>query len=279
MAIWQADLQRLPSGDQAGRPVWELRVCDAEGEWCDRQRCAQADLTVAWLQERLATLMAQQGQPSRLQVFRPQSLALLQQAAAAHSLTVEPHRQPRALKRWLQDLRSEFSGDFDPLAVDKSPPQPLPEHLLGDRWRFASLTAGELEAAFAGRPIPIQELAPERQPLRLGLASNQPIPGVVIDGGRQSMALARWLAQQHPAFLNYVAGSPDGLLLEAGLGDRWVLFTFEDPEVKAAAQRFLQAQQAARGLHFLVVRPDDSGMTLSGVWLLQTDDGAYSQLS
>jgi hypothetical protein len=275
MTIWQVDLQRLPSSDRAGRPLWELRVCEAQGNWCDRQRCAQPDLTVAWLQGQLAAWQVNHDPPQKLQVFRPQCLSLIQQAAAADALTVEPCRQPLALQRWLYSLRAEFSGDFDPLAIEKSPPEPLPERLLGERWRFASLSAAELELAFVGRPIPVQDISPHRLPLQLGLASHQLIPGVVIDGGRQAMVLARWLAQRQPAFLSYVAGAPDGLILDAGLGDRWVLFTFEDPEVQAAALRFQQAQQAAQGLHFLVVRPDDSGMTTSGVWLLQTDEGGY----
>jgi hypothetical protein len=60
-------------------------------------------------------------------------------------------------------------------------------------------------------------------------------------------------------------------MLEAGLVDRWVLTTFSDPEVNTAAQSFQQRQQAALGLHFLLVQPDDSGMTYSGFWLLRAD--------
>jgi hypothetical protein len=69
--------------------------------------------------------------------------------------------------------------------------------------------------------------------------------------------------------LNYIPGDPDGLILEAGLADRWVVATFSDPEVAAAAQAFRSRQQANRGLHFLLVQPDDSGMTYSGFWLLR----------
>ncbi|HEY9750428.1 MAG TPA: Tab2 family RNA-binding protein, partial [Allocoleopsis sp.] len=54
--------------------------------------------------------------------------------------------------------------------------------------------------------------------------------------------------------------------------DRWVLATFEDAEVRAAAQAYEQRKQAAQGLHFLLVQPDDSGMTYSGFWLLQPVD-------
>jgi hypothetical protein len=105
--------------------------------------------------------------------------------------------------------------------------------------------------------------------LALGLASATAIPGVIIDGGQRSLALAQWLASQSPVTLTAIAGEPDGLILEAGLCDRWILATYEDPQVKMAAKTFMQRQQAAKGLHFLLVRPDDSGMTYTGLWLLR----------
>jgi hypothetical protein len=82
------------------------------------------------------------------------------------------------------------------------------------------------------------------------------------------MQLARWLHNVQPVALNYIAGAPDGLILEAGLVERWVVATFEDKEVATAAQTYEQRKQLSRGLHFLLVQPDDSGMTYTGFWLL-----------
>jgi hypothetical protein len=93
----------------------------------------------------------------------------------------------------------------------------------------------------------------------------------VIYGGRQSLRLARWLQEARPVMLNYVAGTPSGLVLEAGLIERWIVATFEDQEVMAAAQAYEQRKQLSQGLHFLLVQPDDSGMTYSGFWLLRQD--------
>lgn len=109
-------------------------------------------------------------------------------------------------------------------------------------------------------------------PINLGLASTLPVPGVIIYGGRQSMLLARCLQQTHPVSLNYLAGAPDGLVLEAGLVDRWIVATFEDQQVAAAAKLYEQRKKQCQGLHFLLVQPDDSGMTDTGFWLLQDYD-------
>lgn len=86
------------------------------------------------------------------------------------------------------------------------------------------------------------------------------------------MPLARWLQQVQPYALNYIPGQPDGLILEAGLVDRWVLTTFEDQEMIQAARTFRERQAAAQGLHFLLIQPDNSGMTYSGFWLLKTEE-------
>lgn len=162
-----------------------------------------------------------------------------------------------------------MSANHDSNHTLLNPPVPVPEALWGDRWRFASLAAGEFLEMFADRPIPVMQLPEALDPLKLGLASSQMIPGVVIDGGRKSMLLVRWLVDAKPIALNYVPGELDGLILRAGERDRYIVSTVQDVEVRSAGETFMQRKQAAKGLHFLLVQPDDSGMTYTGLWLLQ----------
>ena len=176
-----------------------------------------------------------------IQVFRPQSLGLIEAAGKVLGVKVEATRRTAALKVLLQQRAKEYSSmpnytgeTYSPNRPRLPPPVPLPENLWGDGWRFASLPAGDIEDAFQGRPLPILEMPELLLPLNLGFASTVPVPGVVIDGGRQSMRLAKWLQDAKPLALNYIPGEPDGLILEAGLVDRWVVATFEDSEVKAA---------------------------------------------
>ncbi len=164
-----------------------------------------------------------------------------------------------------------YTGTQSP--IDKPPPKPLPENLWGEQWRFATLPAGEIEEAFAFRPIPILQMPEFLLPINLGLASTVAVPGVIIYGGRQSMRLARWLDEANPVSLNYIIGKPAGLVLEAGLVDRWIVATFEDKEVANAAQAYEQRKQLSQGLHFLLIQPDDSGVTSSGFWLLRREEG------
>jgi hypothetical protein len=152
----------------------------------------------------------------------------------------------------------------------RNPPQPLPDNLWGDQWRFASIRSSNLVESISNRTIPIVQMPEVLYPLSLGVASTAQIPGVIIDGGRRSMQLARWIQANDPRSMNAIAGSPDGLILYAGEVDRWILATFEDSEIRSAAQLFEQRKKESQQLHFLLIEPDDSGMTYTGFWLLKS---------
>lgn len=277
MKIWQADFYRRPLKDSTGKPLWELLLCNETRQIEFVAMCSQSQANSSWLVEQLqqATLTEK---PDKIQVFRPQSLSLIEIAGQKLGITVEPNRQTATLKQWLIERSKQYSSfenytaePYEPVTLDKPPPLPLPEELWGDRWRFASLSAGNLQEAFAERPIPILQIPESFLPFNLGLASVVPIPGIIIDGGRKSMRLARWLEEIQPFSLNYIPGSPDGLILEVGLIDRWVVATFEDAEMANSAKNFEVKKQLAKGLHFLLVQPDDTGMTFSGFWLLKAE--------
>ncbi|BCL38234.1 Tab2/Atab2 family RNA-binding protein [Nostoc sp. MS1] len=259
--VWQADFYRSPLQDADGKVLWELLICNATRSFAYTATCPQSAANSSWLTEQFQ-LAAGEQLPDVIQVFRPQSLSLIEAAGRNLGIKVEPQRQTLALKQWLSEKQY-------PISVDKPPPTPLPDNLWGDEWRFASIQAGDIVEMFSDRPIPILSLPEALEPLNLGLASTIAIPGVVIYGGKRSLNLARWIAQARPVELNYIAGAPDGLVLEASLVDRWILVTFEDAEVSAAAKVYEQRKQQSKGLHFLLVQPDDSGITYTGFWLLQ----------
>ncbi|MDY6782461.1 MAG: Tab2/Atab2 family RNA-binding protein [Cyanobacteriota bacterium] len=266
--IWQADFYKRPQNDARGATLWELVVCDRAGILLDAIAIPQHQANADWLASQLQRI-AGGTLPQVIQVFRPQSLGLLTAAAAKLNVRVEVTRRTTALKSILQQRWGE-----EAIALEKPPPQALPDYLWGDQWRFATLPAGEVVETFRDRPIPILDLPDDLHPLNLDLASTTPIPGVIIYGGRQSMRLARWLQDARPVALQSiptVVGESGGLVLEAGLVDRWIAITYEDAEVARSATRFHDRQKAARGLHFLLVQPDDSGMTDTGFWLLKLD--------
>jgi RNA-binding protein Tab2/Atab2 len=273
MTTWQIDFYRRPLKDESDRTLWELVICDKSLERIYIEFCPQSDANSDWLGQQLQQANVAQG--DRLQLFRPECQSLLEAAGNQLKIPVEATRRTIALKKLLQKRATEYpkmsqyTGEaYQPISVYRPAPIPIPEEIWGDRWRFATLPAGNLDALIQ-KPIPVRSIPDILLPFNLGLASTQPIPGIVIDGGRQSMQLARWLRSVNPVAIDYIAGDPDGLILESGLVDRWVLATFVDRDVATAARTYQQRLSQSKGLHFLLVQPDDSGMTYSGFWLLQ----------
>lgn len=147
------------------------------------------------------------------------------------------------------------------------PPQPLPESLWGETWKFVTLSVADLEQGLLQRPIPIMGVA--GHPSELGMAPSDRIPGVIIEAGRRSLKLAQWIQGQQPRYLASVIADLNGLLLNTADQQRWILMTYQDAEMAEAAKTFEAQKLQVKGLHFLLIQPDDSGMTHSGVWVLQ----------
>jgi RNA-binding protein Tab2/Atab2 len=267
MIIWQVDFYKSSHSD-----LWQLLLCDPLGNLVYENLCPQSAANVDWLVTQLRSLGKT---PARLQIFRPQSAGLLTLAAEKLAWPVELTRHVRALKSLLQERGIS-------LALDRPPPQALPDHLLGQEWRFARISAGDLSQFWSDRPLPIRSIPDAFHPLALGLASTTPIPGIVLDGGRKSMVLARWIEAHHPVSIAHLPAETDlsgGLILESGLVDRTILATYEDPEVRRAASDYEKRLQTSLGLHFFLIQPDNSGHTFTAFWLLrqeeQSDPGAH----
>ncbi|MFM2305107.1 MAG: hypothetical protein RLZZ135_2519 [Cyanobacteriota bacterium] len=269
MTIWQADISSRPHQNDRGEILWELVICDANGGWYHTAICPQVQVNSEWIAAQIK-LAATDNLPTVIQVFRPQSWGLIQMAGQKLGIEIVATRRTIALKKLLQQQTESYSnGNYQPLAIESPPPLPIPEILMGDKWQFVTLTAKELVADFNDRPIPIVSMPDYLLPPHWGLGANVAIPGVIIYGGKQSMRLARWIAETEPVSLDYLGDDPGGLVLDAGLADRWVMVTFNDPEVSRAAKLYEARKKLVHGLHFLLITPDNSGITDSGIWLLQ----------
>lgn len=277
---WQLDFYRRPLQDEQGNPLWELLICSEDMSFTYGEFCPQSAAGAPWLREQLQKANVKAGGwPTHINIFRPQAISLVEVACRELPVKVQPHRDVPAIKQWLHqraawypNLEGYTADPYHPTVLERPAPVPLADHLMGESWQFAAVSPNDLQR-LTGEPIPIQSIPSENMPLTLGVASTTAIPGVIIDGGRQSMRLAQWLQSARPVMLQYIAGAPDGLLLEAGLADRWIMATFEDKAVAEAARTFTERKLAAQGLHFLLVRPDDSGMTYTGLWLLRSTPG------
>ena len=276
VTVWQVDFDRRPLKNTEDYPLWELTIYDPQTQMACHRLCPEPQVSPDWLADQLQELFTlMRPQPSHFQVFRPRTLTFMQEVGECLNIPVEATRQTMGLKQVLKmrvetyAQMPEFTGQsYDPLAIEPLPPQPMPENLWGERWQFVTLAASELESVLLQRPIPIQGIPPQLLPSQLGLATGTKIPGVLINGGRRTMQLAQWLQQHQPASMQTIQAELSGLILSAGLHERHILATYGDPDIISAAQEFEQGKQESQGLHFLLVTPDDSGVTYTGVWLL-----------
>ena len=274
---WQLDFYRRPLQDDSGKPLWELLICNESMSFTYAQFCPQAEANAVWVRSQLQIAQTKAGGwPPYISIFRPQTVSLVEVACRELPTDVRPKRDLSTLKQWLKSRAAWYNNlpnhtrePYDPLAIDRPAPIPIADALMGDRWQFAAISPSELKRLVQA-PIPILDIPKGLSPVTLGLPSTILIPGVIIDGGRQSMRLAQWLQAETPVMLQYIPGPPDGLLLEAGLANRWIMATFQDEDVAGAARTFTERKLTAKGLHFLLIRPDDSGMTYTGLWLLQS---------
>jgi hypothetical protein len=271
MKTWQIDFYKHTRKDETGNPIWELLICSPQGDIIHEANCPQSQANSDWLVAQLQQI-SKENLPNIILAFRPQTVSLLSTVTEKLGIKIDANRRTNALKA---ELKKRFINEnYDPVKLEKLPPQALPENVWGDEWRFVSLSAGDLIDYFSDRPIPIVDMPESFYPINLGIASDVSIPGTIFYGGRKSMILARWLQEVKPFSLTYIPtelGKSGGLVLESGLCDRWIVATFEDEEVAQAAHNYEQRKQASLGLHFLVVQPDDSGMTYSGFWLLKDE--------
>lgn len=274
MTIWQADFYHLPATPIQETRQWELLICNGDRSFIYTADCSSADANPQWLAEQLRAAAKEQS-PTKIQIFRPQALGLLSLAAQQMEIPIEATRHTPALKQELQQRAAKYqatTSNYNPSKLEQPPPQGLPENLWGEEWTFASVNSSEISQLFGDRPIPIKNIPEQFLPLNLGIASETAIPGVVVYGGKKSLILARWLEQQQPAFLTYIpteVGQSGGLILETGLVDRWIFNTFDNREFASVAEDYEQKKQASQGLHFLLIQPDNSGMTYTGFWLLK----------
>ncbi|MEM1369865.1 MAG: Tab2/Atab2 family RNA-binding protein, partial [Cyanobacteria bacterium P01_H01_bin.15] len=91
MTIWQADFYPL-SDSRSHTPIWELLVCDANGQILISAQCPQAEARASWITEQLKPAITE-SQPQEIQIFRPQALGLITQGAQPLSISVRATRR------------------------------------------------------------------------------------------------------------------------------------------------------------------------------------------
>ncbi|MHC5728824.1 MAG: Tab2/Atab2 family RNA-binding protein, partial [Nostoc sp.] len=79
MKIWQADFYRRPFPDASGQILWELLICDSTRSFKYEATSLQSAANSNWVAAQFQ-LVSGDKLPDVIQVFRPQSLSLIEAA-------------------------------------------------------------------------------------------------------------------------------------------------------------------------------------------------------
>jgi RNA-binding protein Tab2/Atab2 len=281
--IWELDYYSRPILDDQNKKVWEVLICespltiDTDPNTLFRyaEYCPSTQVNSAWLKTALEKAIAQAPKPpDKVRFFRQAMNNMITKACEDANLPVVLSRRIFTLSRWLTERMTTvypeqpgFQLVANPSVVfPTTPPQALPDALLGQKWALVTLPA----KAFTDLPewsITFGEVFPLEP---LGLDPDTPIPGLIIYSPRAT-AMAAWMSGLELGAVQVEREAPPRLLLETGLSDRWILSALNE-RTQAEADRFAAAKQQAQTVHFLAVQENPEVEAFAGFWLLQGVD-------
>lgn len=281
LTVWELDFYSRPILDENKKKMWEVLVCDSPLT-IDRQPetlfryaefCSSAEVNSVRLKEVIKAAIAQApSPPDKIRFFRQAMNNMITKACTELGIEAQLSQRTFVLNQWLQQRLQEvypnlpgFQPGTNPsVSFAKTPPQPLPDALLGEQWQFVTLSAsalGEMNEWAIGFG--------EAFPLGLaGLLPDAQVPGLLIFSARAT-PLAAWMSGLEVAGVKLDSDYPTRLLLETGLNDRWNLASLANAQAQKEAQTFEAAKQQANGVHFLAVQADPNTEAFAGFWLLQ----------
>ncbi len=279
--VWEIDFYSRPILDEQQKKIWELLVCDTQRAFEFTKVCPGSQANARWLQTALeealplwreAQHLTDQEFPEKIRFFRRSMKSIIPRACDALEIPSQPSRRTFAVYQWLrereQTVYPQHPG-YQPMMIapntfEPTLPKPLPDALMGEGWRLASLELSafeqmnEWEIDF-GEQIPLEKLK---------LPPNSIIPGLLIFSERAT-PLAGWMSGLELSCLKLEMKPKAQLLLETGINERWVIAYLNDPQLVAEIEEFERAKQAAQQVHFVAVQSDPNSEKFAGFWLMQ----------
>lgn len=278
--IWELDFYSRPVLDENNKKLWEVLVCESPSEvntsvdslFRYSEFCSGTEVNSVRLRTALNNAIAQAPKPpDKIRFFRRQMTNMITKACQEADIPAYPSRRTLVLDQWIQQRMQDvyptmpnYQDSKNPsVSLQSTPPRPLPDALVGEKWMFVTLEATVL------REMPEWEIGfSEAFPLELaGLAPETPIPGLIVFSNR-ALPMAAWMSGLELAFLKFI-NTPPCLVLETGADDAWSLANLAKPALQTEASRFEAAKANANGVHFLAIQSAPNVESFAGFWLLR----------
>jgi hypothetical protein len=277
--IWELDFYSRPLVDENGKKLWEVLICEtpaagvAEGFFQYSEYCANSSVNSIWLGQAIEKAILESGQtPDRIRFFRQSMNNMITKACGDLGIPALPSRRTFALSTWLQErIKSVYpshpsyqAGSNASVVFPKTPPQPLPDALRGQKWQFVSLEAsmfaemGDWSIAF-GESFSLEAM---------GVGADAVVPGLVIYSPRAT-AMAAWMSGLELAAVRFDTEGGPAIVLETGVLDRWTLTPLPLPELQLEATRFESDKALVGDVHFLALQESPDVEAFAGFWMLR----------
>ncbi|KAM3094549.1 Tab2/Atab2 family RNA-binding protein [Phormidesmis sp. 146-35] len=277
--IWELDYYSRPILDDQKKKVWEVLICESptridmsDSLFRYSEYCPSTQVNSVWLKTAIAEAISRApNPPDKIRFFRQAMNNMITTSCKDLEIPSQLSRRTIALSQWLRD-RMETTYPQHPgyqpgknasVIFPTTPPQPLPDALIGQKWTFATLEASAFDdlnewSIDFGETFPVKIA---------GLEADTPIPGLIIYSPR-AVPMAAWMSGLEMAAVKFDSESSTRLLLETGVSDRWIL-TSIDAKTKVEAQAFEASKARSQQVHFLAIQSSPDVEAFAGFWLLQ----------
>lgn len=291
--VWELDFYSRPILDENQKKRWEVLICESPTDigadvaepFRYSQFCSNTEVNSITVCQAMEAAIAERGiKPDKVRFFRQALKNAIE--AGCQKVNVKACLSQRTLlmERWIEERLETvypkepgYQASAQAAALYLPPPaaRPLPDALLGQKWAVVSLPVAAL------REMNEWEIDfGEALPLDLfGLKDDQMVPGVLMFSPR-AKAIAAWMSglemgfmrvetQEKPSSLSSNQSEfPDQMILETGVGDRWVFANLPDRKTKEEGQSLETLKTDAEGLHFIAIQKNPDAERFEGFWML-----------
>jgi len=280
--IWELDLYTRPVTNDAGKKLWELLICDANGVMRHVEPLPSSLINSRELRKRVEKLIERaKVRPTQVRFFRAEMQSMIGVALADLPVLTVPTRRTYELRNWLEqryrDVYPAMPGFKEQLAIDdrarkavERVPDKMPDALRGDKWAFVDLPMSELRGPGASIDSSNIGFGNVFSVKDIDVSDDTPIPGLLITSARAE-PLAAWMSGTELASISVNLEKGD-LVLEVGIDTEYMFARLWDLQQREEAATFLRACREARGLHFIAVQQSLEDDGVKGFWLLRNYD-------
>ena len=157
--IWEIDFYSRPVLDDTQKKLWEVLICESPLDvkapdtlFRYSQFFSNTEVNSVSLKTAVqAAIAAAPNPPDKVRFFRRQMNNMITKGCEEAGIPAYPSRRTLALNQWIEQRMQDYyptlpnyqESNNPSVVLPTSPAQPLPDALIGEKWRFVTLAASD----------------------------------------------------------------------------------------------------------------------------------------